>query len=91
TERPEAIAAGAASLVGTDEGNITHQLAQLLDDDAHYARMSRATNPYGDGRATGRVLGALKHHFGLAPKLPDFDPASLSEPAAAGTWNEHAS
>ncbi|CAM5537750.1 hypothetical protein LSHI6S_00127 [Leifsonia shinshuensis] len=53
--------------------------------------MSRATNPYGDGRATGRVLGALKHHFGLAPKLPDFDPASLSEPAAAGTWNEHAS
>lgn len=73
TERPEAITAGAARLVGTREGDIARELALLLDDNAHYARMSRAVNPYGDGRAAARVLAALKHRFCLAARPRDFD------------------
>ncbi|MDR1999129.1 MAG: UDP-N-acetylglucosamine 2-epimerase (non-hydrolyzing), partial [Frankiaceae bacterium] len=73
TERPEAISAGTARLIGTDRGAIVAELTRLLEDPEHYARMSAAVNPYGDGRATGRVIAALKHHFGLGPRLPDFD------------------
>jgi UDP-N-acetylglucosamine 2-epimerase (non-hydrolysing) len=78
TERPEAIDAGAALLVGTDEDVIAGELARLLDDDSSYERMAQATNPYGDGRATERVVAALKSHFGLGSRLPDFDPGTPS-------------
>ena len=72
TERPEAIEAGTVRLVGTDSAVIVRELTALLDDKAHYAAMSHAVNPYGDGKATGRVLGALKHYFGLGPRPDDF-------------------
>lgn len=59
TERPEAIAAGTARLVGTDPWRIVHNVAQLLDDEAQYRTLVRRTNPYGDGKASQRIVDAL--------------------------------
>jgi UDP-N-acetylglucosamine 2-epimerase (non-hydrolysing) len=59
TERPEAVLAGTVKLVGTEVTSITGQLAELLTDAAAYQRMSFAHNPYGDGRASQRILDAL--------------------------------
>lgn len=56
TERPEALAAGTVKLVGTDYDKITTEVSALLDDSAAYEKMSRATNPYGDGCACGRIV-----------------------------------
>jgi UDP-N-acetylglucosamine 2-epimerase (non-hydrolysing) len=58
TERPEAVEAGTARLVGTDQDTIVDEVARLLADPASRARMTRAHNPYGDGRAAGRVVDA---------------------------------
>lgn len=55
TERPEGVAAGTALLVGTDRRRIATEIFRLLDDKAAYAAMSRAHNPYGDGRAAERI------------------------------------
>ncbi|WP_151884236.1 non-hydrolyzing UDP-N-acetylglucosamine 2-epimerase, partial [Pseudomonas putida] len=59
TERPEAVAAGTVKLVGTEVGSIVGELARLLTDEGAYREMSVAHNPYGDGKACGRVLEAL--------------------------------
>ncbi len=59
TERPEAVAAGTVVVVGTESAEIVRQAGQLLDDTQAYARMSRAHNPYGDGKAAGRIVEAL--------------------------------
>ena len=59
TERPEGVAAGTARLVGTDRALIAAELARLLDDRDAYDAMSRAHNPYGDGRSSERIVGAL--------------------------------
>lgn len=59
TERPEGIAAGAARLVGTDPGAIVSATSQLLDDPSAWQAMSRAGNPYGDGRAAERIAAVL--------------------------------
>ena len=71
TERPEAIAAGTAKLVGADPEMIVREVSRLLTDAAYYNSMATAHNPYGDGKATERILGAIKKHFGL----PVADPA----------------
>ena len=55
TERPEAVSAGTVKLVGTDRAKIVAETFALLDDTTSYARMSRATNPYGDGLASSRI------------------------------------
>ena len=60
TERPEAVAAGAVKIVGTEREAIEREAALLLTDDAEYGRMSMAINPYGDGKAVGRILGVLR-------------------------------
>ena len=60
TERPEAVAAGTVKLVGTDDAAITRECLRLLDDAAEYARMSRAHNPYGDGKAAARITAILQ-------------------------------
>ncbi|MWV55115.1 non-hydrolyzing UDP-N-acetylglucosamine 2-epimerase [Chlorobium phaeovibrioides] len=60
TERPEAVEAGTVRLVGTDRMVIALEVARLLDDGGHYERMSRASNPYGDGKACERVVGVVK-------------------------------
>lgn len=59
TERPEAVDAGTVKLVGTDTDKIVKEAARLLTDQSAYERMSFAHNPYGDGRATARILDAL--------------------------------
>jgi len=62
TERPEAIKAGTVRLVGTDSERIVAAVMHLLNDDTEYQAMSRAHNPYGDGKACARILHALKHN-----------------------------
>ncbi|HXE76441.1 MAG TPA: UDP-N-acetylglucosamine 2-epimerase (non-hydrolyzing) [Candidatus Xenobia bacterium] len=59
TERPEGVAAGAARVVGTDTAAIVAAAAELLDSAAARARMSQVRNPYGDGKASARILEAL--------------------------------
>ncbi|MGO4830956.1 non-hydrolyzing UDP-N-acetylglucosamine 2-epimerase [Rhizobiaceae sp. 2RAB30] len=59
TERPEAVAAGTASLVGTDPERIVRAAQKLLDSDEEYARVSAIKNPYGDGRASERIVATL--------------------------------
>jgi UDP-N-acetylglucosamine 2-epimerase (non-hydrolysing) len=59
TERPEGVEAGVARLVGTDPARIVAEARRLLDSPAEHARMSRATNPYGDGLASARIVDAL--------------------------------
>jgi UDP-N-acetylglucosamine 2-epimerase (non-hydrolysing) len=59
TERPEAVAAGTVKLVGTDVEAIVREVTVLLTDDAEYARMSFAHNPYGDGAAAARIMDGL--------------------------------
>lgn len=56
TERPEALDAGTVKLVGTDYDKIVNEVSILLDDASAYERMSKAVNPYGDGKACGRIV-----------------------------------
>ena len=56
TERPEALAAGTVRLVGTDYDRILHEVSRLLDDAGYYEKMSQAVNPYGDGKASQRIV-----------------------------------
>jgi len=60
TERPEAVDAGTVKLVGTDVATIVASVSELLSDDEAWQAMSHAHNPYGDGKACGRILQALK-------------------------------
>lgn len=82
TERPEAIEAGTVRLVGTAEETILKTLEELLTDRSSYRRMSEASNPFGDGRASQRVAQALLHHFGRRPSRPE--EFGAVEPAPVG-------
>jgi UDP-N-acetylglucosamine 2-epimerase len=70
TERPEAVAAGTVKLAGIERENIRHLAAQLLDDPAEYDKMAKAVNPYGDGRASERIVKALLYEYGLSKEKP---------------------
>lgn len=59
TERPEAVTAGTVKLVGTSADRIVDEAVRLLEDARHYATMSKAHNPYGDGHASERILQEL--------------------------------
>jgi UDP-N-acetylglucosamine 2-epimerase (non-hydrolysing) len=59
TERPEGVAAGTARLVGTDPAQIVTEIFSLLDDKAAYSAMSRAHNPFGDGKAAQRIARVI--------------------------------
>lgn len=59
TERPEAVRAGTARLVGTDTERIVAEVSGLLDDRGQYVAMAHANNPYGDGHASDRIVDAL--------------------------------
>jgi len=73
TERPEAIDAGVAKLVGTDKALIVAEVARLLTDEAYYAKMASGASPYGDGRAARRIVSRCAQFFGVeADVLPDF-------------------
>lgn len=60
TERPEAVEAGTVKLVGTDYTKIVNELSLLLDEKIYYETMSNAVNPYGDGKASARIIDRLK-------------------------------
>jgi UDP-N-acetylglucosamine 2-epimerase (non-hydrolysing) len=59
TERPEGIDAGTARLVGTDRSRIVSETLRLIEDSSHYLAMSRAHNPFGDGRASERIVKVM--------------------------------
>ncbi len=63
TERPEAVTSGTVRLVGTGYDSIVGWVSRLLDDPDEYSRMSRAVNPYGDGRACGRIIASLRENL----------------------------
>ena len=59
TERPEVVAVGAGILVGTDQEKIVREAERLLTDQGHYAAMAHAPNPFGDGKASQRILDQI--------------------------------
>ena len=59
TERPEGIDAGTLKLVGTKEEDIIRETKELLDNNKKYEKMSKASNPYGDGHASERIVDAI--------------------------------
>jgi len=69
SERPEAITAGTASLVGTDPERIFRTVTSLLDDPACYKRMTSNPNPYGDGHASERIVEFLASRMIRQPSL----------------------
>ncbi len=62
TERPEALSSGTVHLVGTDYDKIMNEVSTLLEDEQAYAKMSKAVNPYGDGKACERIVTVLKNN-----------------------------
>ena len=60
TERPEGIEAGTLKLVGTEENVIYSEFSKLLIDNNEYEKMSKASNPYGDGHACERIANILE-------------------------------
>ena len=62
TERPEAVEAGTARLVGTDRAEIVARTVELLTDESAYRRMAMAINPYGDGTAAEKIVRFLSEH-----------------------------
>lgn len=72
TERPEGIEAGTLRLVGTDPHAIVGEAARLLSEREAYEDMARRNNPYGDGRASERIVQAILHYFGCGPRPQPF-------------------
>ncbi len=68
TERPEAVAAGTVEIVGTEKRDIIESALRLFDDEAHYLKMKKAVNPYGDGEACRRICENLLYYFGMGDK-----------------------
>lgn len=72
TERPEAVTANTVKLVGTNPDTIWSAAMELFNNAEEYNRMSKATNPYGDGKAAQRTVAGLLHFLGMGPRVPDF-------------------
>jgi UDP-N-acetylglucosamine 2-epimerase len=70
TERPEAVSAGVAKLVGTSPKAVVAAASRLLDDPAHYEAMAKGIGVFGDGRASERIVESIRHHFGLTRLRP---------------------
>jgi UDP-N-acetylglucosamine 2-epimerase (non-hydrolysing) len=68
TERPEAISAGTARLVGTDEDGLVAAIGELLGNEDTYARMAQARNPFGDGRAAARIVERILEDMQHEPR-----------------------
>jgi UDP-N-acetylglucosamine 2-epimerase (non-hydrolysing) len=60
TERPEAVEAGTVRLVGADRDRIVAGVVEMMENEDSYDSMARAHNPYGDGRACGRIVEVLR-------------------------------
>ncbi len=70
TERPEALEAGTVLLAGTNKNGILEVAGKLLDDEDYYKSISKVENPYGDGKASRRIIEAIKFYFGITDKTP---------------------
>lgn len=81
TERPEAVMAGTVRVVGTNTEKIVTEVEKLLSDSKEYGKMTNAVNPYGDGKASERIVGALLHYFGFIDVRPEEFNASVKAPA----------
>jgi UDP-N-acetylglucosamine 2-epimerase (non-hydrolysing) len=71
TERPEGVAAGTLKLAGTDEEVIFNLADELLTDKAAHDEMAKASNPYGDGKASARIVDAILYYFGAINTRPE--------------------
>jgi len=71
TERPEAVRVGTVKVIGTAREEVVSHTSLLLDDKKEYDRMAKAVNPYGDGKASTRVVEALSYYFGFKDKRPE--------------------
>jgi UDP-N-acetylglucosamine 2-epimerase (non-hydrolysing) len=71
TERPEGIEAGTLKLAGTNEETIYQMAFELLNNEEAYERMAKASNPYGDGKASHRIVQAILHYFGKTEQPPE--------------------
>jgi UDP-N-acetylglucosamine 2-epimerase (non-hydrolysing) len=71
TERPEAVSAGTVSLIGTERDRVYEEAKRLLTSEAAYEKMAGACNPYGDGKASQRIVEAILLKYGLSDKKPD--------------------
>lgn len=72
TERPEGVRAGTLKLVGTDPVCVKEAMAALLTDETLYRQMSHAPNPYGDGRASERIVQSIQQYFGAETSVSEF-------------------
>lgn len=70
TERPEGVAAGTLRLVGTETDAVLEAMTELLEDPSAHQKMAEASNPYGDGLASKRILDAIAYEFGLSTEKP---------------------
>jgi UDP-N-acetylglucosamine 2-epimerase (non-hydrolysing)/UDP-GlcNAc:undecaprenyl-phosphate GlcNAc-1-phosphate transferase len=70
TERPEAVAAGTVRMAGIEKENIVKLANELLDNKEEYEKMNKAVNPYGDGKASQRIVQAIKFYFGITEEPP---------------------
>jgi len=71
TERPEGVAAGTLKLVGTDAAVVEKEMTRLITDKAEYDRMANAKNPYGDGKASDRILDSISYYFKQTTDRPN--------------------
>lgn len=72
TERPEGVKAGTLKLVGTDPEMVKSTMKELLTNDRLYAEMANARNPYGDGKASERIVQAIQQYYGLGDAVEEF-------------------
>ena len=70
TERPEAVKAGAAKVIGTDSKKVYNEIASLLKSKAAYLKMANAVNPYGDGQASSRILDSILYFNRISKVKP---------------------
>ncbi|SFA52647.1 UDP-N-acetylglucosamine 2-epimerase (non-hydrolysing) [Parageobacillus thermantarcticus] len=70
TERPEGIEAGTLKLAGTNEETIYSMARELLNNRSEYEKMAKASNPYGDGQASKRIVQAILYYFGKVESAP---------------------
>jgi UDP-N-acetylglucosamine 2-epimerase len=85
TERPEAVQAGTVKLAGVNREDIVRSASRLLEDENSYNSMAHAVNPYGDGRASQRIVDALLYFYGINKTSPaDFQP--MAQNGSTDIW-----
>ncbi|AKJ49874.1 TPA: UDP-N-acetylglucosamine 2-epimerase (non-hydrolyzing) [Staphylococcus aureus] len=70
TERPEGVEAGTLKVIGTNKQNVYQAAKELIDDERLYHQMSEASNPYGDGFASERIVNHIKYYLNLITEKP---------------------